>query len=142
MGIHGVFLDMNKLKIMCLVFCVLPLASMLPHGHIVTPAPLASGVAAHGPLHALWFGINFIFFAGAYYGIQKRAPVMWRVGWGLIVFGVSEFLILALSATVKFPATDHPWIASFAVVVGATVVASYWGFWWMRQKSYFTGQYR
>jgi hypothetical protein len=92
---------------------------------------------ARGPLHTLWIVINFLIFAGTYYGIQKRAPFMWKMGWIVIVCGFLDFLILTLSAIVKLPESTHPLIASAAVLIGSATVAVYFSHWWWQQKSYF-----
>jgi hypothetical protein len=80
--------------------------------------------------------IQAVLFAAATYGIHKKAPVTWKLGW--VVFAVLFLNVLAsaLSSSLKLPPPDR-WIASFAIVIGFGAVAAYWGFWWKRQKNYF-----
>lgn len=74
----------------------------------------------------------------AFYGVYRRTPVAWKIGWVVLVLAPVSFIIRALPSAIhqqygKFGAT-------IGVVLGAIFVAVYWAFWWNRQKSYFTGQ--
>jgi hypothetical protein len=128
---------MRTLKIVCLLFCLLSVASIIAGGHAVRPAPFGTPVTGHGSVGMIWSFVNAVVFAGTFYGIHTRAPITWKLGWGVIVVGLLEFLYEALSSTMKLPETAHPWIASAAVLIGGAAVALYWGLWWKRQKPYF-----
>ena len=74
----------------------------------------------------------------AVYGIQKRAPIAWKLGWGVIATGLLGFLVRALRATSNIPRNEHPEVAAASVIVLGVVVAAYWGYWWNAQKHYFS----
>jgi hypothetical protein len=76
-------------------------------------------------------------FAIAFYGIHRRFPIAWKIGWGVLIASFLDFLVSALSFSLRLPLPDRL-IASSAIIVGGCAVAIYWGFWWNRQKSYFT----
>jgi hypothetical protein len=95
-------------------------------------------VSKHKGLGATLSLLLAVLYACAFYGIHKKAPLTWRLGWVAIAFGFLEFLAVALSSTRRLPETVPPWIASVAIVVGGGAVALYWGLWWNRQKGYFS----
>jgi hypothetical protein len=134
--------DMGVLKAVCILFCVLPLAligesffpSQLSHAGIV----LTRGV--NSPTRIAIDLIESLFWASAFYGIKRKAPIVWKLGWGVLAAGFLEFVIAALSSTRKLPPYDSPLIASISVMVVGCAVLSYWAIWWKRQKSYFSGK--
>lgn len=73
----------------------------------------------------------------AIYGIHKRAPITWKLGWALIAAELLELPKFAFSATAGVPNGDDPNVAVAAVIVGGAMVVLYWGWWWNRQKGYF-----
>lgn len=91
--------------------------------------------------HAVFRTISSIFVAAfcgaAIYGIHKKAPIAWKLGWGVIGAGLLEFLVSALSALSKSSMNDHPAVADAVVSVMGAAVALYWGIWWNRQRAYF-----
>jgi hypothetical protein len=92
--------------------------------------------AASSGLRIFWSIIDAAIFVGAFYGIHKRAPLMWKLGFIGIIIGAASFLMHALSLTRSVPRSNAQIESSF-LVVATIAVASYWGFWWKRQKSYF-----
>ena len=80
--------------------------------------------------------VSLAFFASAFYGIHRRVPLTWKLGWGVIVGGYLWFIVSVLSTTLKMPQPDR-WIASCSIVIGTLLVVLYWGYWWWRQKQYF-----
>jgi hypothetical protein len=103
----------------------------------VVQAHFGTAATKHGIIGTIIsLGLAF-FWACAFYGVRNKAPMAWKLGWGAIVVGLLEFLYKALSSTTRIPETDHPWVASAAVIVGGSAVAFYWGLWWKRQKPYF-----
>jgi|SRR5208282_6227306 len=111
------------LKFMCLVFCVLPVFFIIAGRVPVRDVPIELAYA----------GLN----AAAFYGIRKRAPIVWKVGWIVLAFGLLDFFIEALSSTRKIPEASHPWAFRTFILVSGTLVGLYWSFWWRRQKTYF-----
>ncbi len=100
-------------------------------GHDILP-PF---VAVHGEL--LYAIINSVFCAVAFYGIHKRVPITWHLGWPVIVAAFVIFLYSALSAVRKIPESEDPWVAAVAIVIIGAGVAFGLGFMWYRQKDYF-----
>ena len=86
---------------------------------------------------ALWSLVEASLFAGAVYGIQTRASIVWKLGWGALGLSFLTFTVQALSFSLKLPPPER-WIASAAILVVGAAVATYWGLWWKRQKSYFS----
>jgi hypothetical protein len=118
---------MRVLRIVCLFACVWSVASGL--------AGLA--VSRQGSFGTIFSFASAFVCAAGFYGIQKRAPITWVLGWAVIAACFSAFLFLALPAAIKVPKADHPWIATAGVLLGTAAVALYWSFWWKRQKPYF-----
>jgi hypothetical protein len=96
-------------------------------------------VTGRVPLHSVPVALaNATVSAAAFYGIHRRVPITWKLGWGVIVFFILEFIIRALSSTMGMPQVDHPWIARAAILIGGALVGLYGSFWWKRQESYFS----
>ncbi len=114
---------MRILKFMCLVFCVLSVLFIIAGRVPIRDVPIELAYAS----------LN----AAAFYGIQKRAPIVWKVGWIVLAFGLLDFFIEALSFTRRMPEASHPWVFRTFILVSGTLVGLYWSFWWRRQKSYF-----
>ena len=124
------------MKIVCVFFGLWSVALVI-HG----VWRIYSGVHALGTRHAMFSTVRplllLIFWGSAIYGVHKKAPIAWKLGWGVIGVGLLTFLAGALSAISKLPRTDYPGVAGAAVVFGGAAVAFYWGFWWSKQKSCF-----
>jgi hypothetical protein len=137
---------MRNLKIICIFFCLLSVTSAITHIHAfrwsLHAAPGAPVTTATVVTKRSGFGATFLslvgalFYAVAAYGIHRRAPIAWKLGWGVLGIASLSFLIQTLSFSLKLPQPDL-WIASLAILVGDTAITVYWGFWWKRQKSYF-----
>ena len=117
---------MRLLKLMLGLGFVLSVASMFWGG----------GHAASSELRIFWALVNAAVFGGALYGVHKRVPLMWKLGFIGIVIGAASFLMHALSLTRSLPPSSSQIESSF-LVVATIAVALYWGFWWKRQKAYF-----
>jgi hypothetical protein len=125
------------LKFACLFFCVLSFASIVANVRASRAASVGTPATWQASVRLIWAIVNVFAFAGAFYGIHRRAAIAWKLGWVVLVLGWASFLKTVLPLTLRVPRDDHPWIACTAVVVGDTLVALYWSFWWRRQKSYF-----
>jgi hypothetical protein len=131
---------MRAAKFACGLACVLSLWHFFAiiHG-IRTPRTDAlfnghSILAAIGPLAIpLMCGVE-------YFGIHRRALFAWKLGWGLLAAMFLQFLVDGGFSALQQPEADYPWVAFAALVLGGSVVVAYWGFWWKRQKNYFTTQ--
>jgi hypothetical protein len=127
---------MHNLKIVCVLFCVLSLASALTgiraihwstSGGLEITKQIGIGVT-------LWAVFNALLYASAAYGIHRRIPVVWKLGWGVLIFSCLEFMLRAMSSALTLP---EGWAACIGIVVGAIAVTVYWGRWWNRQRDYF-----
>jgi hypothetical protein len=138
---------MRMLKWICILFCLLSLVGAFSDIHGVywsyrgvpgSPAARSTLVVTKengfGAALASIFGA--LFFAGAAYGIQRRAPIVWKLGWGVLGINFLAFVIRGLSIVTKSPQPER-WIFSAAILLGAAGVTAYWGVWWKRQKPYF-----
>ena len=127
---------MRILKIVCVLFCILSLVSALTgirairwstSGGLNITKQTGVGVA-------LWAVFNTLLFASAAYGIHRRIPVAWKLGWAVLILCCLEFMIRAISSALTLP---DGWAACIGIAVGAMVVTVYWGRWWNRQRDYF-----
>jgi hypothetical protein len=82
--------------------------------------------------------VSMLLLAAALYGLRKRTLMVWKLGWCYLAGAYFSWLFTGLSSTRKISAADRPMVAAVAVVIGGAIVAVYWGFWWNRQKNYFT----
>jgi hypothetical protein len=112
----------RTLKFMCLAFCVLSVLFIIAGRVPIRDVPIELAYA----------GLN-----AAFYGIQKRAPIVWKVGWIVLAFGLLDFFIQALSSIRRIPGASHPWVFRTFILVIGILVGLYWGFWWRRQRPYF-----
>jgi len=95
-----------------------------------------------GALGMIWLLVMASIYAVEFYAIHTQAAFGWKLGWGILAATFLQFLVLGGSAALKVPEAEYPWAAFASVVVGGSLVAIYWGFWWNRQKNYFTPQSR
>jgi len=131
---------MRFLKVFCVLVCLFSVARFVAIIHGVFSPEAGLIVARPGIWAAIWSLVVALAAALEFYGIHKRAPFAWNLGWGILAATFSEFLARAGSAAFKVPEADYPWFAFACVMVGGSLVALYWGFWWKRQKAYFTSQ--
>jgi len=83
-----------------------------------------------------WLAVVYgAIFAVAFYGIYRRFPIAWKLGWVLLIASAVDFIVESWLALIHEP---DGWF--FAVVATLLVigVALYWGVWWRKQKHYFT----
>jgi hypothetical protein len=81
-----------------------------------------------------------VLFAVGFYGIHRRVRVAWKVGWFYLGLFYLDSIISAVSSLDhKMPASER-WVVSAIFVVLSSAVAVYWGWWWNKQKRYFTSK--
>lgn len=125
-------------KIICTVLCAVSL-----FGVARNVAILRSVAASGKPLTHSIIGVSIclalaIFWAYGLYGIRKKAPIVWKLGWAVIIGGYLIFVIDA-SATI-LRAEQQPidrWMLLCFVVISSSAIAAYWCYFWTKQKSYF-----
>jgi hypothetical protein len=132
---------MRVLKIICALGCLFSAARFVQAIHGMHSAQTGSMVI-DGTLGMIWLLVMALIYAVEFYGIHTKAPFAWKLGWGILAATFLQFLVLGGSSALKLPEADYPWVAFASVVVGGSLVAIYWGFWWNRQKNYFTPQSR
>jgi hypothetical protein len=98
---------------------------------------------SHGGLHItkqagigvmLWLVFDALLYASMAYGIQRRVPVVWKLGWAVLIVSSLQFMIQGIATALFLP---DGWAACIGIVVGGIAVTVYWGAWWKRQRSYF-----
>jgi hypothetical protein len=88
----------------------------------------------HGYWRLLALGYAAI-FAFAFYGIYRRFPIAWKLGWVFLVAGAAEFIFQAWLGLIHQP---YGWVGAIAATLGGIAVLAYWGIWWQRHREYFT----
>ena len=129
-------LPMRTLKVICLVFCLLSLASALT-GIRAVHWSTSGGLnitKQRGVDVFLWSVLNALLYASAAYGIHRRVPVVWKYGWAVLIVSCLEFMIRGIDSARTLPGG---WAACIGIVVGGIFVTVYWGAWWNRQRDYF-----
>lgn len=82
--------------------------------------------------------IDTAVFGCAIYGIHRRAPLMWKLGFAIIVGLGAQFLMqsLIIWSSILGRATNAR-IESGFLTIATLAVTTYWLFWWKRQRPYF-----
>jgi hypothetical protein len=70
----------------------------------------------------------------AFYGIYRRYPLVWKLGFVLWYLSAAQFIIQAWLLLWPQP---YGWVGAIAVTVFTPLVALYWASWWRRQKDWF-----
>jgi hypothetical protein len=127
---------MRALKIFCIVFCLLSVTSAFTGIRAIHWSTLdgLNITKQTGLGFTLWSVFNALLFASAAYGLHQRAPVVWKLGWAVLIISSIQFMIRAMSSAMALPGG---WVACVGIVFGGVVVTLYWGAWWNRQREYF-----
>jgi hypothetical protein len=90
--------------------------------------------------HDLWGRIVAIvlaaFFAGVWYGLQRRFITVWRVGWAFMIVLFADFLYSSLSWSLTLTGVER-WLVSTGLVVLGVACAVWAVVWWKQKRSYF-----
>lgn len=128
---------MRLVKFACLMLCLLSTAAVVREA-LAFLSPSVSGTShGHAALGIVVSLVLSIFWASALYGIQKRAPIIWRLGWVVIVGSFSAFAARAVSVVNNLRGGVDREILSIVVLTGGGAVALYWSIWWYRRRGYF-----
>ncbi len=87
--------------------------------------------------HGYWRVLPLVyaaFFAAAFYGVYRRLPIAWKLGWLYIIVAAAHFIFFAWVGLIDQPKGA---IGALAATFGAIIVAVYWGVQWYKRKSYF-----
>jgi hypothetical protein len=114
-------------ELSCLAFGLFSLLQLTPPFHPARSTTVRDTV----------FLVNTMICAAGFYGIHKREPLAWTLGWlGLGLF-FSEWIVFCMVSALKARVPDVRYIFLLLVVIGFRV-ATYWGYGWWCQKVYFT----
>jgi hypothetical protein len=118
---------MRILKAMLVVACIMSAIS------IFRPIVLLDGT--FGIVSSI---IDTAVFGCVFYGIHRRALLMWKLGFVIIVGLGAQFLMQSLTiwSSIVSKATNARIEFGFLTIV-TLAVTTYWLFWWKRQRSYF-----
>jgi hypothetical protein len=126
---------MRVLQALCGIFCLLSIlsavtgiASIEVTDHVV--------ITRHGDLGRLYAVVLAAFLALAFYGVHRRAPIAWKLGWVVLGASFLSFLGTGLSGALRQPPPGRGIISSFIVIDGSMVTVV-WGLWWKHQRGYF-----
>jgi len=75
-----------------------------------------------------------LLYAGAAYGIHRRVPVLWKLGWAVLLISSVEFTVGRIASPLTLP---DGWVACVGILLAGIAITLYWGAWWNRQKDYF-----
>lgn len=128
---------MRGLKIVLAIFCVWSVAWFIAGLQAIYSPPTGAFPPTDRNLRLALSLMDALIYGVALYGIHKRTLITWKLGWVFLTAALVEFLFSALSSTLKLSEPDT-WIASAAIAIVSSAVAVYWGFWWKRQRNYFT----
>lgn len=131
---------MRAAKIACALACVFSLVGFVATILGIRSPQTGLLFIGHGIFAAIGLLVIALMWAVEFYGIHTKAVFAWKLGWGILAAEFLRFLLVGWSSALQVPEIDHPWVAFGAVMVCGSVVAVYWGFWWRRQKDYFTAQ--
>jgi hypothetical protein len=73
-------------------------------------------------------------FAIASYGIYRRFPFVWKIGFVVIYLSAAQFVFQVWWFLWPQPSG---WIGAVFATVCAPFIALYWASWWRRQRPYF-----
>ena len=120
-------MGLRVLEVICVVSFFLSLLALTPKFLAPRhPSPLQYFVAL----------LNVVIYAAGFYGIHMRKRLTWLLGWFALGVFLVEWLTYCLASSLRLPKPDA-WIVSTIMVAAGFAVATYWGYWWKHQKSYF-----
>jgi hypothetical protein len=130
--------SMRVLQALCVFFCLMGILSAVTGIQSISVADRVV-ITRHSDLGRLYSILVAAFNAAAFYGIQRRALIAWKLGWVVLVAAFMSFVASALPETTRLPPPGC-WIVPCFVMIGGSVVVGIWGMWWKRQRGYFTRQ--
>lgn|ERR1700719_759328 len=128
---------MRVLMALLILSCVLCIVSA------ITGIQAFEADSRTGTVITYWHGYGrFYAIAGAFvsavsfYGVYRRSPLAWKLGWLFLFAGAANFIAEAWLGLIH---QSYGWIGAVAATLAAVGVTVYWGFWWRKQKPYFIG---
>ena len=128
---------MRMIKLLCVVFC-----GISAFGVIRNAVIFRSALANRSPTMSSIFGMCASFavavlWSGALYGIQKKARIVWKMGWGVIIGSYLIFVARASASLLAVQQLPDRWIQLLFVLVASSAITAYWCYLWSKQKRYF-----
>ena len=77
---------------------------------------------------------NAVAFGVAFYGVYRRHPITWRLGWVVFCLSCAQGVLTVWSSTRSQPDAGVIFVLS---AFAGLAVALFWGNWWRRQRLYF-----
>jgi hypothetical protein len=109
----------------------------------ITGIQSVHGDTRTGTVITYWHGYGRLFALGyaavlalAFYGIYRRYPVVWKLGFAVLYLSAADFVFQAWWALWPQP---YGWVGATAATVVTPFIAFYWVSWWRRQRPYFFG---
>ena len=128
---------MRIIKIICVLFCAISVLGIVRNAVIFRSARASGSSATHSILGLCASFALAVLWVCALYGIQKKARIVWKIGWGVIVCAYLLFLLLASQSVLKVQQLPDRWIELLFVIVTSTAITGYWCYFWSKQKGYF-----
>ena len=70
----------------------------------------------------------------AFYGVYRRYPVVWRLGFIALYLSAADFVFHVWWSLWSQP---YGWVGATLATVFAPLILLYWLSWWRRQRAYF-----
>ena len=90
-----------------------------------------------------WHGWDRLFALGyasllalAFYGIYRRYPFVWRLGFVVLYLSAADSIF---QVWWSFWPQPYGWVGAAVATVVIPLIALYWISWWRRQRPYFLG---
>jgi hypothetical protein len=126
---------MRALMTLLILFCVFCIISAVTGIQTFETDSRAGTVISYyhgyGRLYAL---AAAAFFALAFYGVYRRSPITWKLGWLFLLAGAADLIFEAWLGLIHQP---YGWMGALAAAAGVIGVTIYWGIWWQRHRDYF-----
>ena len=109
----------------------------------ITGIQSVHGDSRTGTVITYWHGYGRLLALGyaavlalAFYGIYRRYPIVWKLGFVLWYLSAADFIFEAWRMLLPQP---YGWVGATAATVFVPLVALYWASWWRKQRPYFFG---
>ena len=125
------------------------LMTLLLLGVVLTVASAITGIQSvvcnsrTGTVITYWHSYGRLFalgdaavFALAFYGIYRRYPLVWKLGFVVLYLSAAGFVFQAWWSLWRQP---YGWVGAIAVTVFIPLVTLPWATWWRTQRPYFLG---
>jgi hypothetical protein len=115
------WLAMRVLQAICVLFCLLCILSAVTGIQSIIVADRVA-ITRHSDLGRLYAILTAALCAAAVYGIHRRAPIVWKLGWVVLAASFLSFVVMATPDALRQPPPGC-WIISCFIVIGGAVVS-------------------